>query len=162
MDHNTPGEHLSEEPQSERGDIGSRDTGADEPSGGPVDRPDGAIEGAESVPSMGDGGGAIAYGGPGTLPPRDTDPVLPPYEGRQTHAKPEGDAAGGEGGRNEGAAVPTSDPEYKSPAPDATPGGATASPADEQPASEQSETDLDDDSAGPAHVPGAGRAENKR
>ncbi len=37
----TPGEHLEEEPQNERGPEGSRDTGSDEPSGGPVDRPAG-------------------------------------------------------------------------------------------------------------------------
>jgi hypothetical protein len=36
-----PGEHLEEEPQAERGAQGSRDTGSDEPSGGPVDRPAG-------------------------------------------------------------------------------------------------------------------------
>jgi hypothetical protein len=40
----TPGEHLEEEPQSERGAPGSRDTGSDEPSGGPVDRPAGAAD----------------------------------------------------------------------------------------------------------------------
>ena len=34
----TPGPHLSEEPQSVRGPVGSRDSGADEPAGGPVDR----------------------------------------------------------------------------------------------------------------------------
>lgn len=37
----TPGAHLEEEPQAERGPRGSRDTGSDEPSGGPVDRPAG-------------------------------------------------------------------------------------------------------------------------
>jgi hypothetical protein len=37
-----PGEHLVEEPQEERGPEGSRDTGSDEPSGGPVDRPAGS------------------------------------------------------------------------------------------------------------------------
>ena len=42
----TPGERLTEEPQSERGPMGSRDTGSDEPSGGPVDRPEGQVEGA--------------------------------------------------------------------------------------------------------------------
>jgi hypothetical protein len=36
-----PGSHLEEEPQSERGAPGSRDTGSDEPAGGPVDRPSG-------------------------------------------------------------------------------------------------------------------------
>jgi hypothetical protein len=40
----TPGEHLDEEPQAERGARGSRDTGSDEPSGGPVDRPAGAAD----------------------------------------------------------------------------------------------------------------------
>ncbi len=40
----TPGEHLEEEPQQERGAPGSRDTGSDEPGGGPVDRPAGAAD----------------------------------------------------------------------------------------------------------------------
>jgi hypothetical protein len=35
----TPGAQLGEEPQAERGAPGSRDTGSDEPAGGPVDRP---------------------------------------------------------------------------------------------------------------------------
>jgi hypothetical protein len=39
-----PGEDLSEEPQEERGPVGSRDTGSDEPSGGPVDRPAGTSD----------------------------------------------------------------------------------------------------------------------
>jgi hypothetical protein len=39
-----PGEHLEEEAQSERGPQGSRDTGSDEPSGGPVDRPAGGAD----------------------------------------------------------------------------------------------------------------------
>jgi hypothetical protein len=40
----TPGEHLDEEPQDERGVPGSRDTGSDEASGGPVDRPAGGSD----------------------------------------------------------------------------------------------------------------------
>jgi len=40
----TPGEELEEEPQSERGPMGSRDTGSEEPGGGPVDRPEGRVE----------------------------------------------------------------------------------------------------------------------
>ena len=40
----TPGEQLEEEPQGERGPEGSRDTGSDEPGGGPVDRPEGTID----------------------------------------------------------------------------------------------------------------------
>lgn len=47
----TPGEHLEEEPQEERGPEGSRDTGSDEPSGGPVDRPAGTSD-AESDTSV--------------------------------------------------------------------------------------------------------------
>jgi hypothetical protein len=39
-----PGADLTEEPQEERGAPGSRDTGADEPSGGPVDRPAGTSD----------------------------------------------------------------------------------------------------------------------
>ncbi len=39
-----PGEQLDEEPQDERGVEGSRDTGSDEPGGGPVDRPAGSAD----------------------------------------------------------------------------------------------------------------------
>jgi hypothetical protein len=40
----TPGAHLEEEPQEQRGPVGSRDTGSDEPSGGPADRPTGVAD----------------------------------------------------------------------------------------------------------------------
>jgi hypothetical protein len=39
-----PADHLEEEPQAERGAPGSRDTGSDEPAGGPVDRPAGTSD----------------------------------------------------------------------------------------------------------------------
>ncbi len=39
-----PGEQLEEEPQEARGPQGARDTGSDEPSGGPVDRPAGTAD----------------------------------------------------------------------------------------------------------------------
>lgn len=39
----TPGEHLDEEPQDERGPAGSRDTGSDGPSEGPG-RPSGTSD----------------------------------------------------------------------------------------------------------------------
>ncbi len=39
-----PAAHLDEEPQQERGAPGSRDTGSDEPAGGPVDRPTGTSD----------------------------------------------------------------------------------------------------------------------
>lgn len=45
----TPGEQLDEEPQEERGPMGSRDTGSDEPGGGPVDRPAGTADGDEDT-----------------------------------------------------------------------------------------------------------------
>jgi hypothetical protein len=39
-----PAASAQEEPQAERGAPGSRDTGSDEPGGGPVNRPAGAAE----------------------------------------------------------------------------------------------------------------------
>jgi hypothetical protein len=74
------------EPQSARGEAGSRDTGSDQPSGGPADRPEGAIEGDESVPSHGSPDDEKTYGGTGTLPPQDNPPAVPPYEGRKESA----------------------------------------------------------------------------
>ncbi|WP_406389604.1 hypothetical protein [Streptomyces sp. NBC_00887] len=35
---------VEEEPQEERGPMGSRDTGSDQPEGGPVDRPSGTSD----------------------------------------------------------------------------------------------------------------------
>lgn len=40
----TPGEHLDEEPQDERGPAGSRDAGEEGPGGGPADRPSGTSD----------------------------------------------------------------------------------------------------------------------
>jgi hypothetical protein len=159
----TSSEHLSEEPQQERGAPGSRDTGSDEPSGGTVDRPSGKIEGAESVPSHSDPKNTDTSSNAKTeAPPSDTKPAVPPYEERQTVAKPEGDSTKGDEAETGGAVKPVTDPEYKAEPPDQTAGGSTASPADEQPASQTSETDRDDDSVGPGHTPGTGRAEDKR
>jgi hypothetical protein len=153
----TPSEHLREEPQEERGAPGSRDTGSDQPSGGPADRPSGTYKGDESVPAHGEHGNPGATGSAKTeRPPSDVEPAVPPYEGRQTSAKPEGGAETG------GATRPASDADYKAPPPQETPGGATASPADEQPASQAPETERDDDRVGPAHVPGVGRGEQKK
>ena len=138
---------------------GSRDTGSDVPSGG-EDRPSGTYEGDESVPAY--GGGEPQFNTKFTNePPRDVEPAVPPYEGRQTTAKP---ADGGDegGARTAGAVKPVADTDYKSPSPDATPGGATASPADEQPASQGSESDTDDDRVGPSHTGGVHRAEDRR
>jgi hypothetical protein len=41
--------HLEEEPQEERGAPGSRDTGADGPGGGPVDRPAGTADAGDDT-----------------------------------------------------------------------------------------------------------------
>jgi len=46
-------EQLSEEPQSERGESGSRDSPSDEPAGRAVDRPEGSTD-DEAVPSHSD------------------------------------------------------------------------------------------------------------
>jgi hypothetical protein len=140
---------------------GSRGTGSDEPSGGPVDRPSGTYKGDESVPAYDDGGKPDFETGFTNEPPKDVAPAVPPYEGRQTTAKP---ADGGdEGGERTGGAVkPVPDADYKAPSPADTPGGATASPADEQPASQMPESDRDDDRRGPSHTTGTGRAEDKR
>jgi hypothetical protein len=154
MEDTTPGNDLSEEPQSERGEPGSRDTGSDRPSGGPVDRPEGAIPGDEAVPSHG-GSEEGQVGGAGNLPPQAAEPAVPPYEGRQTEAKPIAEN-GAEGG-----VKPVESSAVKAPAQESTPGGATASPGDEQPAGEQPETDLDDDQVGPAHSAGTARGEQR-
>jgi hypothetical protein len=47
-----PAEHLEEEPQAERGEPGSRDTGSDEHAGGPVDRPSGGTADEETDKSV--------------------------------------------------------------------------------------------------------------
>jgi hypothetical protein len=43
-DEGRPAAQLQEEPQSARGAPGSRDTGSDQPGGGPVDRPAGTSD----------------------------------------------------------------------------------------------------------------------
>ena len=140
---------------------GSRDTGSDLPSGGPAQRPSGTYEGDESVPQHGGGEKLDFDVGFTTDPPRDVKPEVPPYEGRKKSADAD-DSSEKSGARAGGAAAPTPDPDYKSPSPAGTPGGATASPAHEEPASSASESDRDDDMVGPGHTPGTGRAEDKR
>lgn len=158
---NTSGEQLSEEPQEERGAPGSRDTGSDQPSGGPADRPSGSYEGDESVPTHG-GESASTSSDKTEAKPSDTEPAVPPYEGRQTSAKPPGDQTEGQGASTGGAVKPTPDGDFKETSQQSTPGGATASPADEQPAAHAPETQRDDDQVGPGHVGGVGKAEDKK
>lgn len=45
--------HLQAESQEDRGAPGSRDTGSDEPGGGPVDRPDGTTGEDTTVDAQG-------------------------------------------------------------------------------------------------------------
>ena len=138
---------------------GSRDTGSDLPSGGPADRPSGGYKGDESVPQHGEAEKPDFETGFTTEPPHDVKPEVPPYEGRQTAAKPDTGPGDDEGARTGGAVKPTSDADMKS---DSDSGG-TTSPAQEQPASQARETNRDDDGVdSPAHTPGTGRAENKR
>jgi hypothetical protein len=122
MEDTASGNQLSEEPQSERGEMGSRDTGSDRPSGGPADRPEGAVRGDEAVPSHG-GAEEGQVGGAGNLPPQATGTAVPPYEGRQTDAKPTAD------GGAEGGVKPVESSSVKAPAQENSSGDATASPA---------------------------------
>jgi hypothetical protein len=58
-----------------------RDAGSDEPVGGPVDRPAGTVD-EDANPPLSDSEDDTEHGGTGTLPPKDTEPAVPPYEGR--------------------------------------------------------------------------------
>jgi hypothetical protein len=118
----------------------SRDTGSDQPGGGPVDRPAGTVDEDKNPPLSGPEDDT-EYGGTGTLPPQDTGSAIPPYEGRtessETNPRPGSGVAGGFGTKGE-------------------PAGAATSPADKS--ASQAETD---DGVGPGHTPGTGRAEDK-
>lgn len=102
-----------------------------------------------------------------TSSPHPDDPdtegtTLPPYEGRKKAA----DVSGAEestqvGAKTAGATGPVEDDAFKAPDPADTERGEHASPADEQPASESADSDLDPDVTGPAHEPGTGRAEDQ-
>jgi hypothetical protein len=140
---------------------GSRDTGSDLPSGGPTDRPSGAYKGDESVPQHGEAEKPDFETGFTTEPPHDVKPEIPPYEGRKTSAD-SGETTEKAGARTGGATAPTTDPDYKSPAPGDTAGGTTASPPQGEPAGRHSAPDSGDDMVGPAHTPGTGRGEQKR
>jgi hypothetical protein len=143
-------------------DLGSgvRDTGTDAPEPGTAERPVGTVD-EDANPPLSDPAKSDVYGGTGQLPPQDTGSAIPPYEGRARSATNEPSSTEGSGGANVGGATgPVSDPEYKSERPAATSGGATKSPADEQPASQTSESNRDDDNVGPAHTPGTGRGES--
>lgn len=102
-----------------------------------------------------------------TTPHHDEDPdtegrAVPPYEGRRESADVGGqEQSTREGVRTGGATGPVEDPEPKAPDPADTERGEHAAPADEQPAAESTDPDLDPDMTGPAHEPGTPRAEDQ-
>jgi hypothetical protein len=130
-----------------------------------TNRPAGTVD-EDANPPLSDPDEKTTYGGTGTIPlgtssatPPGTRSAIPPYEGRQTSAKISGQT---ESRGTGGATQPEEDSEYRSPNPADTPGGATASPADEQPASQGSENMSDDEGVeAPAHVSGTRRGEDK-
>jgi hypothetical protein len=142
---------------TEPGERGSRDTGSDLPSGGPADRPSGTYKGDESVPEHDEGEKLDFEAGFTTEKPRDVDPEIPPYEGRKTSAE-SGETTEKGGARTGGATAPTTDSAPKG----ETAGGATSSPAQEQPAASSGGSRSDEGTDAPAHTPGTGRAEDKR
>lgn len=88
--------------------------------------------------------------------------AVPPYEGRQKSADVDDAGESTEGGaRTGGATGPVEDDGSGADDPAGTERGKHASPADEQPAADSSETDTDPDITGPSHEPGTGRAEDQ-
>ena len=112
MDSTEPAAHLQEEPQSERGAPGSRDTGSAEPGGGPVDRPAGTLRRGQRHHGRPAGRPAPRRARPAdrrpgrltgregramTMSPGDPGPTdsegtaVPPYEGRRERADVDGE-----------------------------------------------------------------------
>ena len=93
--------------------------------------------------------------------PDTTGATLPPYEDRRESAEVDGPSQSTkDDAKVAGATGPVEDPEMKGPEPAETERGATASPADEQPAGEMTQTESSDPGVGPAHVPGTPRGED--
>jgi hypothetical protein len=111
----------------------------------------------------GDTGGGRSARGPATHVPGEQEPggVTPPYDDRAQHADVDGeDSSVRDGVRVGGATGPSLDDESEAPDPADTPGGRTASPADEQPAQDHPGGRPADDSVdAPAHVPGVPKGE---
>lgn len=82
-----------EEPQQARGEPGSRDTGADTAAGGPTEREPGDIGHEEVTSAHGEDTEREAEFT--SEPPSDTDPAVPPYEGRKPTANEPGETATG-------------------------------------------------------------------
>lgn len=102
-----------------------------------------------------------------TTSPNADDPdtegsTLPPYEGRRESADVDGkEESSKDGAKVGGATGLVEDDEMKAPEPAETERGAVASPSDEQPAAESTDTDLDPDMVGPDHYKGTGRGEDE-
>ncbi len=102
-----------------------------------------------------------------TTSPNSDDPdteggTLPPYEGRRESADVDGkEESSKDGAKVGGATGLVEDDEMKAPEPADTERGAVASPSDEQPAAESTDTDLDPDMVGPDHYKGTGRGEDE-
>ena len=89
--------------------------------------------------------------------------AIPPYDGRRESADVDGpEESTKDGAKTGGATGPVEDEAAKAAEPADTDRGEHASPADEQPAAESTDTDLDPDvTTGASHEPGTGRAEDK-
>ena len=95
-----------------------------------------------------------------TRPPEDSPAAVPPYEGRKESANSD-DSTYKRGARTGGASAPTSDAQMKSPDPEDTDRGATASPADERPAADTPDGESLEQGTGPAHAAGTTRGEDQ-
>lgn len=94
--------------------------------------------------------------------PDTGDSAVPPYEGRKESADMGGpDEMHKDGAAVGGAANPIESDHLKATPLEDTPGGATTSPADEQPASDMSDHDHDHDDVGPDHYSGTTRGEDQ-
>jgi hypothetical protein len=91
----------------------------------------------------------------------DQGSAVPPYEGRQETGHVEGADEAQQGGANVGGATgPVEDERPKATAPEDTPRGATASPAEEIPAEQTPSGESEEASVGPAHHAGTTRGED--
>jgi hypothetical protein len=93
--------------------------------------------------------------------PDTGDRTLPPYEGRRETADVDDQSKSEkEGAKTAGATGPVRDEEMKAPDPTDTARGRQATPAEEQPADQMSESETSDPGVGPAHFSGTQRGED--
>jgi len=86
--------------------------------------------------------------------------TLPPYEGRRETSDVDNSKSEKQGAKTAGATGPVRDEEMKAPDPADTARGRQASPSDEQPADQMSESETSDPGVGPAHFSGTQRDED--